>query len=69
MDLIKLIIKILNIACPDPDKRLTIKKILEHPWVKSAGDIDEKLRKEFRRRNPKTEEKIKIEINKMKDDN
>ena len=40
-----------------------------NPWLQSAGDIDEKLRKEFRRRIPKIEDEIKKEINEMKDDN
>ena len=59
----------MKMVSPEPDKRLTIKKILEHPWLQSAGDIDEKLRKEFRRRIPKIEDEIKKEINEMKDDN
>ena len=59
----------MKMVSPEPDKRLTIKKILEHPWLQSAGDIDEKLRKEFRRRIPKIEDEIKKEISEMKDDN
>ena len=31
----------MKMVSPEPDKRLTIKKILEHPWLQSAGDIDE----------------------------
>ena len=59
----------MKMVSPEPDKRLTIKKILEHTWLQSAGDIDEKLRKEFRRRIPKIEDEIKKEISEMKDDN
>ena len=34
----------MNMVCPEPEKRLTIQEILEHPWIKSAGDIiDENL--------------------------
>ena len=59
----------MSMVNPELDKRLNIKKIFEHPWIKSAGDIDETLKNEFRKRFPKIQGKIKKEIKEMKDDN
>ena len=59
----------MKMVCPDPAKRLTIKQILEHPWVISASKIDEELRKEFRKRKNEIKDKVTEEIEEMKDDN
>ena len=59
----------MKMVCPDPANRLTIRQILEHPWVISASKIDEELRKEFRKRKNEIKDKVTEEIEEMKDDN
>ena len=59
----------MKMVCPNPANRLTIRQILEHPWVISASKIDEELRKEFRKRKNEIKDKVTEEIEEMKDDN